>query len=197
MVWDTLTELRQIFSIVRGRNFVRSVVRKGLVCRRFEGKTCHYPITPPLMPLRLNDSRPFVTTGIDNFGPVYVKNVYGQSDKTYKAWITLYTCAVRRAIILDLIPAMDPSVLKRSIKGFISCRGCPSNIISDNSKNSILQETGKFITSFRIEWHFNLPLAPWHGDFFERLIRIVKLLLKKQLKLTVWITSKCKLCCKK
>ena len=197
MVWDTLTELRQIFSIVRGRNFVRSVVRKCLVCRRFEGKTCHYPITPPLMPLRLNGSRPFVTTGIDNFGPVYVKNVYGQSDKTYKAWITLYTCAVRRAIILDLIPAMDPSVLKRSIKGFISCRGCPSNIISDNSKNSILQETRKFITSFRIEWHFNLPLAPWHGDFFERLIRIVKLLLKKQLKLTVWIMSKCKLCCKK
>ena len=94
-------------------------------------------------------------------------------------------CAARRAIILDLIQAMDPSVLKRNIKGFISCQGCPSNIISDNSKNSILKETGKFITSFRIEWHFNLPLAPWHGDFFERLIRIVKLLLKKQLKLMV------------
>ena len=28
----------------------------------------------------------------------------------------------------------------------------------------------------------NLPLAPWHGGFFERLIRIVKDMLKKQLK---------------
>ena len=46
----------------------------------------------------------------------------------------------------------------------------------------ITQGTGKFITSIGIEWHFNLPLEPWYGSFFERLIRIVKLLLKKQLK---------------
>ena len=138
-------------------------MRKCLACRRFEGKTCRYPITPPLTPLCLNDSRPFVTTGIDNFGPVCVKNVYGQSDKTYKAWVTLYTCAASRAIILDLIPGMDPSVLNRSIKRFISRRGCPINVISDNGKNFISQETGKFMTSFAIEWHFNLPLAPWHG----------------------------------
>ena len=103
------------------------------------------------------------------------------SDKTYKAWVTLYTCA-SRAIILDLTPGMDSSVLKRSIKRFISCRGCPNNIISRIGKSFISQETGKFITSIGIEWHFNLPSAPWHGDFFERLICIVKLLLKKQLK---------------
>ena len=85
------------------------------------------------MPLRLSNSRPFVTTGTENFGPVYVKNVYGQSDKTYKAWVTLYTCAASRAIILGLTPGVDPSVLKLSIKRFISLQGCPSNI-SDNGK---------------------------------------------------------------
>ena len=76
---------KQRFWIVRGRNFVRGVLRKCSVCRRFEGKTYRYPITPPLAPLRLNGSRPFVTTGIDNVGPAYVKNVFGQSDKTHKA----------------------------------------------------------------------------------------------------------------
>ena len=81
----TLTELRQRFWIVRGRNFVRGVLRKCSVGRRFEGKTYRYPVTPPLAPLRLNDSRPFVTTGIYNVRPAYVKNVFGQSDKTYKA----------------------------------------------------------------------------------------------------------------
>ena len=35
----TLTELRQRFWIVRGRNFVRGVLKNCLVCRRFEGKT--------------------------------------------------------------------------------------------------------------------------------------------------------------
>ena len=52
---------------------------------------------------------------------MYVKNAYGQSDKTYKAWVTLYTCAASRAFILDFTRGMDPSVLKRSIKSFISC----------------------------------------------------------------------------
>ena len=33
-----------------------------------------------------------------------------------------------------------------------------------------------------IEWHFNLPLAPWHGGYFESLIHTVKLLPKKQSK---------------
>ena len=118
--------------------------------------------------MRLNNSRPFVTTGIDNFGPVYVKNVFAQSDKTYKAWMTLCACATSRAIILDITPEMDPSVLKQSIKLFIGRRGCPSNIISDNDKTFISQETGKFIISIGIEWHLNLPLAPWIRWTYKR-----------------------------
>ena len=157
---QTLTELRQRFWIVKGRSFVRGVLRKCVVCRRFEGKTYRYPVTPPLTPLRLNDSRPFATTGVDNFGPVYIKNVYNESDKIYKAWVTLYTCASSRAIILDLIPGMDAPAIIRSIRRFISRRGCPSNVISDNGKNFISQETGEFITNIGIEWHYNLPLVP-------------------------------------
>ena len=38
--------------------------------------------------------------------------------------MTLYTYAASRAIILDLTPGMEPSVLNRSIKRFISRRGC-------------------------------------------------------------------------
>ena len=108
----TLTGLRQRFWIVRWRKSVRGVMRKCLVCRRIEGKTYRYPVTPPLTSLGLNDSRPFFTTGIDNVGPMYVKHLYGQSDKTYKAWVTLYTCAASRGIILELTPGMNPSVLK-------------------------------------------------------------------------------------
>ena len=37
------------------------------------------------------------------------------------------------------------------------------------------------ISNLHVRWHFNLPLAPWHGGFFERLVRSVKDLLKKDL----------------
>ena len=33
-----------------------------------------------------------------------------------------------------------------------------------------------------LEWHLNLPLAPWYGGFFERLVKSVKDLLIKDLK---------------
>ena len=157
----TLTELRQRFWGVRGRNFVRGVLKNCLVYRRFEGKTYRNPITPPQTPFRLNLLLP---PGLITLECSYMLQM---SDKTYKAWVTLYTCAASRAIILDLTPGMDSSVLKRSIKRFINCRGCLSNIISGNGKNFISQETGKFITSIGIEWHFNLPSAPWHGGFLR------------------------------
>jgi len=37
------------------------------------------------------------------------------------------------------------------------------------------------VAELRIEWHFNLPLAPWHGGFFEQMVRSVKELLRKEL----------------
>ena len=77
------TELRQGFRIVRGRNL--GVLRKYLVCKRFERKTYHYSITPPLTPLVDLQLPPTLIT----FNVYMLQNVYGQSDKTYKRWFTL------------------------------------------------------------------------------------------------------------
>ena len=38
------------------------------------------------------------------------------------------------------------------------------------------------VNNLGVEWHVNLPMAPWHGGFFERLVRSVKELLSKELK---------------
>ena len=60
-------------------------------------------------------------------------------------------------------------------------RDCWSNIL-DNGTNFVSNETQSFIANLRINWHFDLPLAPWHGVFFERLVRSAKDLLKKSLR---------------
>ena len=115
-------------------------MRNCLVCRRFEGKTYCYPITPPLTTSRLNDSRPFVTTGIDNFGPVYLKNTYGQSDKTFKLWVTLYMCARSRAIILDLTPGMDPQY--RELNVSLVVQVAPAILLATMAKISYHRKPG-------------------------------------------------------
>ena len=82
----------------------------------------------------------FSTIGIDHFGPLLVKNVYDNSNnKMHKAWVTLYTRALTRNIILDLIPSLSTNSLKNSLKRFISRRGCPENIILLRSRHKILQ----------------------------------------------------------
>ena len=99
-----------------------------------------------------------------------------------KAWGVIYTCAASRGILLDLSPDTSDDAFIRSFSRFISRRGAPDHVISDNGGNFIANQPKLYSTGRNIQWHFNLPLAPWHGGFFERLIRIVKYMLKKQLK---------------
>ena len=138
----TLTEFRQRFWIVQGRKLVRNLLRKWIICKKIEGKSYSSPPSPPLTALRLKDTHPFDTTGVDNFGPLFVKEVFCEKngDKMYKAWVTHYTCAWTRAILLDLVPRPDSTSFINSFCRMIARRRCPNNIISDNGKNFISDE---------------------------------------------------------
>ena len=57
--------------------------------------------------------------------------------------MTLYTCAETRGVILDVVPHIDSSSFMKSLRQFVSRRGCPSVMISDNGKNS--NETVEFV----------------------------------------------------
>ena len=88
--------------------------------------------------------------------------------------VTLYTCAAVRAIILDLVPSIDLDSFQESFRRFISRRGRPSHVISDPDSNFNARNTKTFVNNLGVTWHTNLPLAPWHGGFFERLVRSTK-----------------------
>ena len=135
----TLTEFRQRFWIVQGRKLVRNLLRKCIICKKIEGKSYAYPPFPPLTALQLKDSHPFDTTGVDNFGPLFVKEVFYEKndDKMYKAWVTFYACASTRAILLDLVPRQSSTSFINSFRRMIVRRGCPNNIISDNGKKTL------------------------------------------------------------
>ena len=105
---QVLTEIRQKFWITQARQFVCNIVCKCAICRKIHAKPYFYPKPPPLNELRLQDKHAFSTIGIDNFEPLLVKNVYDiANNEMLKAWVTLYTCASTRNIILDLIPSLS------------------------------------------------------------------------------------------
>ena len=120
---------------------------------------------------------------VDNFGPSFVKEVFCEKNdyKMYKAWVTLYTCASTRALLLHLVPRPNSTSFINSFRRMITRKGCPNNIISDNGKNFISDETQSFATNLEINWDLNLPVAPWQGGLFERIFRSTKTLLKMDL----------------
>ena len=148
------------------------------------------PLMPPLPRKRVNESSPFTYTGVDYFGPIYVKANSG----TKKVWVCLFTCLVVRSVHLELMQDMSTEEFLLGLRRFIARWGKPKQLISDNASqfklaSSVLEETWSatvrdsdvqsYVANEGIEWQFIVELAPWMGGFYERLIGVVKRCLRK------------------
>ena len=187
-VRETLTEVRSAYWIVRGRQYVRSIIDKCVICRRIEGPPYKGKQPPPLPEFRVSQSRPFQFVEVDFAGPLYVKPTNVAPNP--KSWLCLFTCCTTRAVHLELVPDLSTVTFMNCFKRFSGRRGIPSKIISDNGKtfkaaSRIIakifsdDEVQKHFSDQRISWTFNLERAPWWGGFFERLIKSTKRCLKK------------------
>ena len=178
-VKQTLTELRSRYWVTRGRSFVKKIVSPCVVCKKINGRPYVYPGHSNLPEARFDDRYPFASTGIDYLGPLLVLPVYGTEKKLYKAHVVLYTCTATRAMILDVVSSASSKDFLHTLRRFISRRGCPWKIITDNGSNFIADETREFATNIAIDWKYNVPCAPWMGGIWERLVSCVKRCLKK------------------
>lgn len=115
---ETLYALSSVFWITKCKNYMKCIISGCLVCKRMEGQCYGYPVTPTLSSFRVSKDFAFTYTGIDHAGPLYVRNIYQDKQKkqVFKCWIILFTCANSRAMSAR----------------FISSRGAPKMIISDN-----------------------------------------------------------------
>jgi hypothetical protein len=175
--------LREKYWVIQSRRTIRKIISKCVVCRRHSTKSTNVP-PAPLPENRIKDAAVFQVIGVDLAGPLFLK------DGT-KTWMVIFTCAIYRAIHLELVTSCSTETFLLALFRFISRRGRPSTIYSDNGKNfegadnlfgdldwvKITADT----KLHRIQWIFNCPAAPWWGGFFERLIRNVKDLLKRML----------------
>ena len=79
-------------------------------------------------------SPPFITTGVDIFGPFSLK--YGRN-KTTKAWGVIFTCATVRAIHLEILDGLSTPAFLHTLRRFIAFHGLPKTIISDNGTSFV------------------------------------------------------------
>ncbi|GFT37322.1 integrase catalytic domain-containing protein [Trichonephila clavipes] len=161
--------LREIYSIIRARKAIKIVLYNCITCKCFKVKSMSSEPTP-LPPDRVTDCAPFEIVGIDFAGPLFLKD--GR-----KVWITLFTCAVYRAIHLELVNSLTSDAFLLALRCFIARRGRPRTIYCDNRTNfrgafndlsklnwsKIVEET----RTPKILWKFIPPTAAWWGGWWK------------------------------
>ncbi|GFX70522.1 integrase catalytic domain-containing protein [Trichonephila clavipes] len=133
---------------------------------------------------RVKEAAELKVVGVDLAGPLYVK-------RDDKVSIVLYTCAIYRALHLELVSSLSTDAFLLSFRRFVAGRGRPRIIYSDNgtkfrgANNELIDidwnEVSRFAEIQHITWKFIPPITAGSGGFWERLVRTVKELLRRTL----------------
>ena len=172
-----LVNLRDHYWIISARRLCKAVKKECVSCQRLDAPAGHQTMAP-LPELRVTRAPPFSVTGLDHGGPLYCCDFVGR-----KFYILLFTCAVIRAVHLELVDSLSCETTMMALRRFMARRGVPSVLMSDNAKgfvaarDQLLQTYG----SDGPRWQFIAPRAPWWGGWWERLIGSVKSALKRSL----------------
>ncbi|XP_050554512.1 uncharacterized protein LOC126911949 [Spodoptera frugiperda] len=186
-----LFHLRESWWPVGGRNLARQIVHNCVICTRIRGKTLT-PMMGNLPAARVTPSLPFVRCGVDYAGPVLILNRKGKGARLIKGYICLFICFVTRAVHLELVSDLSSEAYLLTLKRFISRRGKPAEIYSDNGRNfvGIMNDFSKFLNncssdilefaqSQNIKFHFIPPYSPHFGGLWEAGVKSSKYHLRR------------------
>jgi hypothetical protein len=98
-----LSRMREEFWVVRARTAIKAVLGRCLICKRHHGERMTQEMAD-LPKVRVTPYEPpFTSTGIDYFGPLYVKRGRG----TAKRYGCIFVCMTSRAIHLELAQSLE------------------------------------------------------------------------------------------
>ncbi|XP_066596264.1 uncharacterized protein [Prorops nasuta] len=190
-VQTTLYSIRQRFWIPDGKNQVRKIIRNCVRCRRFNAKTINYKMADLPMS-RVEVSTPFYHTGIDFFGPMFIKEKKYRNQKRLKVYGCVFICMASKAVHIEIASELSSEVFLAALRRFTGRRGIPAHIYTDNGTNFVganrelsdlyaLLESEEFVSkrdhymlNNKIVWHFNPPSSPHFGGIWEAAVKSFK-----------------------
>ena len=185
---STVTALRQAYWVSSARQAVRSILRQCVICQKIVGKPYTAPDPPPLIKARVQETDPFDVTGVDFTGALYVR----EKGRESKAYVCLFTCAVTRAVHLEIVTDLTVEEFLQAFRRFSSRKSLPRLMLSDNASTYLAAANelnilfcspllSDALSKKGVTWQFIPKHAPWFGGFWERIIGMTKSSLKKVL----------------
>ena len=183
-----LSSLRHQYWVIKGRSAVRRILSGCFLCKKL-GAVRGEQLMGDLPKERLSSEEPpFTHVGVDYFGPLYVR----QGRSNVKRYGCLFTCLAVRAVHIEVVHSLDTDGFINALRRFVSLRGCPTTIHSDNGTNfragekELRESLSKwnqttiqvFLRQKNIIWKFNPPGASHMGGAWERIIRSIRKILR-------------------
>ena len=175
-----LASVRQKLWILRGHAAVGRVIGK---CYFWNARPCEQ-IMAPLPSARVSPCLPpFSSVGVDYFGPILVKSRRSQ----VKRYGCVFTCLAVRDLHIETAYQLITDSFRQAFTRFVSKRGPPIEVYSDNRTN--FKGTEVEIKTALERWspdpidnslrkggikrNFNPPHASHAGGVWERMIRSI------------------------
>lgn len=112
------------------RRQVKKIIGKCVKCQRYNRAPMKYPNMADMPSFRVRRSRPFENTGLDYFGPMTFRKEDGSTES---CWGCVLSCATTRLTHIELVQQCSTKAFINAIRRFVSERGIPDRIVSDNA----------------------------------------------------------------
>ena len=167
--------------IIKGSTLVARSIYNCVTCRKFRKA----PLTQKMADLpkdRLEMSPPFTYSGVDYFGPFFVK----EGRKEVKRYGVIFTCMSTRAVHIETATSLSTDSFINAYRRFVSRRGpcrqlrsdCGTNFVGAvKEMNNCLKEMSNVLLKENCElltMKMNPPNASHMGGVWERQIRTIR-----------------------
>jgi ribosomal protein S28E/S33 len=133
-----LAELSAKYWIVHGRQAVKNYTKNCMVCKKRTTK----PVPQQMAPLpdfrTAPPLRAFARVAVDLTGAYMTKA--GRGKPRHKRYACIFTCLLSRASHLEMVDSLDADEFLNAMSRFISRRGIPEMMYSDNATNFLRSE---------------------------------------------------------
>ncbi|XP_073831520.1 uncharacterized protein [Musca autumnalis] len=159
-----LRVIRSEFWIFGLKSLVKKTIRNCKVCIIHKKRT-QDQLMASLPPERTFLSRPFTNTGVDFAGPFNIKSYSSRACLLTKGYVCLFICFATKAIHLEPTSDLSTYASLVAFSRFVSRRGCPACIYSDNGTNFV--EAVDLLKRDRIAFVKNLQNSILQNNFHQ------------------------------
>ena len=123
---DTLAHICWKFWIPKGRQAVKNVTSRCIICKHYNGRPFVYPSPPPLPKERVTLDKPFMYTAVDFTGAIQV--IDPKTGDMCKEYICLFSCLATRAVFLETIDSLSAEKFILCLKRFFARCSVPMKL---------------------------------------------------------------------